>query len=93
MTAPLATYTEAEAIGAFRYARPLSDGFFPAEGVRQMKTKDRPTYTITLRPEAGAAEEETLRGIRWLLKRAKRNYHLECVGLGYSNGDDNDDDA
>lgn len=46
---------------------------------RQMD--DRPTYRITLTPTADCRQNEAERGLRWILKRAKRQYGLRCVKI------------
>ena len=43
--------------------------------------KDRPTYQISVRPEPDCTEAEVTRGLKWLLKRAFRQYGLKCVEI------------
>lgn len=38
-------------------------------------------YRIEVRAERGADENRSIRGLRWLLKRLGRNYHMTCVKL------------
>tara|TARA_R110002073_G_scaffold177188_9_gene335146 strand:+ start:8084 stop:8287 length:204 start_codon:yes stop_codon:yes gene_type:complete len=42
---------------------------------------DRPTFTVTLRAEAGADANSVLRSLRRFLKAAKRSYHLTCIDI------------
>lgn len=40
---------------------------------------DRPTYVITLRPEAGLPERDQYRHLRMLLKRLLRGHGFRCI--------------
>ena len=44
-----------------------------------METGERTRYRIELRADLDCDESEQLRALRWLLKRAGRQYGLKCV--------------
>lgn len=51
-------------------------------------TDGKITYQITLVPAADCRQDEAERGLKWILKRAKRQFGLRCVKVERVGGDD-----